>query len=238
MASNKAGDSRNRRSLVAKCLRSIAALLAVAALSLLVGVVVPRGGPAAGGDDGPPRRILVLKGPIHSDIALPADPSTRQHFAFLADAGLPLDQLNASWIIVGWGGRAFYTETPTWSDLRPMPVLRTLTGDAAALHVELAGVIDTRSPDVLAIDLSDKAYRDLVAAVLGSFTPGEDGRPREIVGAGYGEFDRFFEARWTFHLMSNCNSWTAAMLRKGGQSTGLWTPLPQALFLSLALHAD
>ena len=210
-------------------------------MGLVLGVVIPRSG--AGSEAGElhagegSHRVLVLKGPIHSDIALPADPQIRQRFGFLADAGLPIDRPDAQWIIVGWGGRSFYTQTPTWADLKPMPVVKTIIGDASVLHVALAGPIDAADPGVYAIDLSDAAYNRLLGAVMASFDTDRDGRPAVLAGAGYGPYDRFFEARGTFHLFDNCNSWTAATLRRAGITTGLWTPLPQLLFLALDLHA-
>ena len=42
------------------------------------------------------------------------------------------------WLILGWGGRAFYLETPDWADLKPMPVIKALTVDRAVMHVGVA----------------------------------------------------------------------------------------------------
>ncbi|MDE1994743.1 MAG: DUF2459 domain-containing protein, partial [Rhizobiaceae bacterium] len=62
------------------------------------------------------QRIFVLSNPIHTDIAVPLTGETRERFAFLGDAGIPVNAPDAEWLIVGWGGRAFYLETPTWAD--------------------------------------------------------------------------------------------------------------------------
>lgn len=238
---------RARRSII--LLRSLAVALLLFAASLALGTLLERPGverPGVAAADGiaagdpaaaaTTHRILLLKGPIHSDIALPADPQTRQSFAFLADAGLPASRPDVEWIIVGWGGRSFYTETPTWADLKPMPLLKTITGDASAMHVALAGPIDADHPDVRAFELTGTAYQRMVTAMLAGFTPGPDAGTVEIAGKNYGPYDRFFEAEGTFHLLANCNAWTAAMLREAGIATGLWTPLPGLLFLSLDLH--
>ncbi|MER9496898.1 DUF2459 domain-containing protein [Mesorhizobium sp. M0587] len=42
----------------------------------------------------------------------------RRRFHFLVDAGLPSDAPEVRYIVFGWGGRAFYLETPTWSQLK------------------------------------------------------------------------------------------------------------------------
>ncbi len=213
---------------------AVVALLFFAVVA--AGVAVPRGGTTADTQVGQSRQILLLAGPVHSDIALPADPLTRERFAFLSAANLPLEHPDLRWIIVGWGGRSFYTQTPTWAELKPMPVVKTLVGDRSAMHVALAGPIDRTQPGVEAISVSEAAYRRLLDAVLDDFARDKKGAPVLIRGVAYGPDDRFFEARGTFHILRNCNTWTARMLRAAGITTGLWTPLPQLLSLSLEFH--
>lgn len=65
-------------------------------------------------------RILLLSGPIHTDIAIPLDEETRAAFSFLGNTDFPLVHPNAEWLIIGWGGRAFYLETPTWAELKAL----------------------------------------------------------------------------------------------------------------------
>ncbi len=52
------------------------------------------------------RRILILNNPIHTDIALPADPDVLEAFGFVSDGGLELDYPGVFWIAFGWGGRS------------------------------------------------------------------------------------------------------------------------------------
>ena len=230
--------TRQRRRRFSACgPRAVALAVALVIAVLCLGVVIPRGGSMPGDANAPSRKILVLKGPIHTDIALPADPETRARFAFLGKSGLPIERPDVGWIIAGWGGRSFYTETPTWADLKPMPLIRTILGDASTVHLALAGEIHEQAPEVMVIELPDAAYKRLLASIMSSFAPDDPGgAPVDIAGANYGLYDRFFEARGTFHLLANCNSWTAAMLRDAGVTTGLWTPLPSLLFLSLDLY--
>lgn len=182
-----------------------------------------------------PRRILVLSGPIHTDIAIPLDDATRAAFPFLDAAGVPVGHPAARWLIVGWGGRAFYLETPTWADLKPLPVLRALTVDRSVLHVDVAGEALGSQPGVAAFDVDQRQLAELIAFVAGSFAS-ETGAVAAIPGAGYGAHDRFFEAKGLFNIFVGCNTWTAAALRTAGLRSGLWTPLPQSLVLSLRLY--
>lgn len=207
-----------------------------------LGVLIPR--PILVSDEKPgdavpgkgqTRRILILSNPIHTDIALPADPDVLQAFGFVSEGGLELDYPGVHWIVFGWGGRSFYIETPTWGHLRAGPVLDALTWDASVMHVRRAGAIPENLDTVLALDLEAASFKRLQEAISDSFLV-EDDRPVPIIGAAYDDHDIFFPARGGFNAFSGCNTWTARMLREGGYQTGLWTPLPFGLTSSLTLH--
>jgi uncharacterized protein (TIGR02117 family) len=207
--------------------------LALAALgAVALGAAVPRG-PATGAPPGS-ERVLLLAGPIHTDLALPLDARTRARFGFVAEAGVPLDHPSARWLVVGWGGRAFYLGTRTWADLRPGPVARALTLDRAALHVDVLGAVAVPQDGVLALDLDPAARERLEATLLAAFARDGAGRPVPIAEPGYGPTDRFFEALGRFNLLAGCNTWTATALRSAGLRTGAWTPLPRPLLGSVA----
>lgn len=215
--------------------RFVLGALLILLLLLVAGTVIPRPllAPVKALPD-QPRRILVLSGPIHTDIALPLDETTRAAFAFLDAAGVPVGHPQARWLIVGWGGRAFYLETPTWADLKPLPVLRALTVDRSVLHVDVATGALADQPGVAAFDLDKESYARLIAFIAGSFAA-EPAAVVAIPDAAYGTYDRFFEARGTFNALFGCNTWTAEALRTAGLRSGLWAPLPQSLILSLRL---
>ena len=184
-----------------------------------------------------PAQVLVLAGPIHTDIAIPIDEATRERFGFLRAAGVPIDDPAARWLLFGWGGRAFYLETPTWRDLRPGPVARALTVDRAVLHVDVLGEVAVPQEGVRAYAVDATARERLETAILASFDV-RGGRPAVIPDKGYGVTDRFFEATGWFNLFGGCNTWTAAMLREAGLTTGWWTPLSATLLWSLDLHGE
>jgi len=180
------------------------------------------------------RRAILLSSPIHTDIALPLDTETRQAFAFLRAGGVDIDNPGAAWLVIGWGGRAFYLQTPTWGDLKPMPAFKALTVDRAVLHADLAGPMEADRPGTKEFKVSEVGYRRMLAFMVASFSR-EQGLAMPISGAGYGDFDQFYEAGGHFNVLVGCNTWTAAALRSGGLRTGWWNPLPQSLALSLSL---
>ena len=218
-----------------KLLKGLAIIVVLAAIAVVAGMVIPRPWRAP-----PPEttsatdRILVLSNPIHTDVAIPATPDILKRFSFLADAGLDLGNPDVRYIIFGWGGRAFYTETPTWADLKPMPVFKSLTLDSAVMHVQLAGDIPLDHPDVTPIDVSAAGFARLSDYIASSFTDGDE-KPVPL-GFSYGQGDAFFEGQGRFNALAGCNTWTGAGLREAGIATGLWTPLPWLLRISLRLH--
>lgn len=209
--------------------------LAVAA-AVILGTVMPR--PlfrSVEAADSSPRRILVLANPIHTDIAIPIRQDLLERFDFLGAEGLPVDLPQARYLVFGWGSRAFYLNTPTWSELRPGPVLRALTLDSSVIHVSLAGTISEENPDVAGFDLTEAGFERLLAFVEHGFQQ-QERSPAKIEGASYGDYDLFFEANGSFNALAGCNTWTAGALRAAGIRTGWWTPLPSTLFYSLRLH--
>lgn len=212
-----------------RLLRALSAGFLLVLFALGLGTFVPRPlvGPSLGGST-ETREILLLSNPIHTDIALPLDDEVRAAFADLTPSGLPIGMPGAAYLVFGWGGRSFYIETPTWGDLKPLPVLRALTLDRSVMHVEVAGPIDRGHKAVRVLSVSAEGRRRMIAAIRDSFQR-DGGLPLVIEGAAYSLDDAFFEARGGFNALAGCNTWTAAMLRQGGLTTGWWTPLPQLL---------
>lgn len=213
--------------------------IAVAVASVIIGTITPRPlwrDRVAGAADAT-KQILLLSNPIHTDIAIPVDDAVRAQFGFLSAARIPTDLPQVRYVIFGWGGRAFYTETPTWSDLKVLPTFKGLTLDRSVMHVEIAGDIDRQDPSVTVVNVTEGGLAALADAVRNSFADSIGG-PTLLAGLSYGKYDAFFEAEGYFNALFGCNTWTAAMLRQAGISTGWWEPLPLLLRISLHLHND
>lgn len=213
-------------------------LICVPILLGILGTVIPYpfvSGQSEGGAPG--KRILVVSNPIHTDIAIPMDPISLEAVAFLAGTGPPLEHPEARWLLIGWGARSFYLETPTFADIKPGPTFRALTIDSSVMHVDVLGDISQSDPAVMAVDLSDDAYRQLLSSISSSFTRVE-GRVVPVDGFALGTSDKFYEAEGLFNALLGCNTWTAHVLRSAGLRTGLWNPLPVSLTTSLGLFNE
>ncbi len=204
-------------------------------LLLVLGTIVPRPFFADGAGGLRDREILLLSNPIHTDIALPVDEDLRRAFAELQEDGIAVNHPAAAYLVFGWGGRSFYTETPTWADLKPMPVLLSFTLDQSVMHVDVTGDFPADLAGVKRLRISEAGYQLLLAGIGASFVR-KDGKVQLIPGVAYGLNDAFFEANGWFNAFAGCNTWSAAMLRQAGIRTGWWTPLPPLLRWSVDLH--
>ncbi|TIQ75518.1 MAG: TIGR02117 family protein, partial [Mesorhizobium sp.] len=156
--------------------RFLASLVVAIVLAVVLGTFIPRPLlPAAAADPVATRHILVLKNPIHTDIAIPVDDDVRKRFHFLVDSGIPADMAEVRYIVFGWGGRAFYLETPTWSELKAVPVMKALTLDASVMHIDVAGNIVEPHPDVAGFDISEERFAALLDFIAASFQQGPNG---------------------------------------------------------------
>jgi uncharacterized protein (TIGR02117 family) len=209
----------------------------VVALVFLVvlGTLLPRPLFADRSEGPAEHRILVISNPIHTDIAVPLDDDVRARFAPLVQAGIQADHPGARYLVFGWGSRAFYIETPTWSELKPGPLFSALTLDRSVMHVSVAGALEDAGIPLRSFALGGAEFERLLDFIETSFASGQQG-PIAIADASYGEFDVFFEANGRFTALLGCNTWTAAALREAGLKTGWWNPLPQTLGLSLDLY--
>ena len=174
--------------------------------------------------------MLLVRGPIHYDFLLPLDAQTREHFAFLRADGFDLDHQQAQWLVMGWGGRDFYTTTGTYRDVNARAVWRGVTGDASVMRVDLAGDLptDLRSRP---LNMTAAQYTALVDAIANSF----DGSPAIAIN-GYNDFDSFYPARGRFDITRTCNDWVGRMIRAAGLRFGVWTPMAASVSLSYWLY--
>ncbi|AOH82947.1 hypothetical protein AWL63_02095 [Sphingomonas panacis] len=123
-------------------------------------------------------------------------------------------------ITIGWGERAFYLETPTWADVKPLTVLAAALGtDSVVAHVDHLPW-PTPDPDSRVITLRPQEYRRLAAFIRASFAP------RGWHRTGYFRNDAFYAARGRYSALRTCNAWTGDALRYAGVRVGAWTPFP------------
>lgn len=168
--------------------------------------------------------VGVSSNPFHADLILPAD-------GWRDVLGLPD---NAVYLVIGWGQRAFYLETPRFDDLSPHTALDALFGrGAATLHVAWLPGMALPGPSVARFTVTPEQLARLKAYVRTYLVLDQSGKATRIPGA-YGTTDYFYAAtgHWTPAL--TCNEWVGRALREADIRTGLWTPFSYGLLTHLA----
>jgi uncharacterized protein (TIGR02117 family) len=208
--------------------------------AMVIGTLMPRPffAPRVFGANEETRTVLLISNAIHTDIAFPADPDVINKFPFLIDAETQPDAYRFAWVMVGWGGRSFFIETPTWADLKPMPVFRALTIDQSVMHTYAFPHTLPRYPEVSFFTVTQGAFNRMLDKALEGFERDNAGQPVLIPGAAYGDSDNFYEGVGGFNAIVGCNTWTASVLRAGGIKTGWWNMLPINLQTSIKLWND
>lgn len=190
-------------------------------LAAVAGALIP--GHVEGTPSGDDVEIVLIAGPIHYDILLPLDAPTQAAFGFV-------QATDADWLVVGWGSRAFYTQTGDYTDLDPRVIWQAATGDAAVVRFDLAyGAWDQVG---LVVPLSTDQFAQLRGEILQLLSRDADGFPRAIPGVGLTKRDVFYEAKGHFSILRTCNVWIGAVLRAVGVPMGAWTPTPYSVTLS------
>ncbi len=175
-------------------------------------------------------------GPIHYDLLLPLTPDLRNRLAFAAAAGVLINHPEAEWLVVGWGGEAFYTTVGTYADLSAQAVWRAVTGDASVLRLDVAGRVTTH-PGLDWHLLADGQLAALITRIEDEFLRDSNGRPIPLAHPGQTGTDAFFSAQSRFHLFRTCNVWLGQVLRAAGVPFGAWTPTTRSVRLSLWWNA-
>lgn len=205
----------------------VVGLMLAFALSAWIGAAIPRNAdwqePAEG------ITILIGDNGVHTEIVMPLETEVidwRDHFPLAALADPSPDYTNVG---LSWGERAFFLQTPSWSQLDPITGLSALAGEDALLHAAFY-VRPAPADDFRPVVLRPEEYRRLATAIAAQVPPPGERR----VYPGYDRHDFFTTARGRYHLGNTCNQWTSDQLANAGVQTGWWTPLPGGVMQYIA----
>jgi uncharacterized protein (TIGR02117 family) len=136
-------------------------------------------------------------------------------------------------VIIGYGHRDFYLNTPSWAELSLATAVDAALGlGSTLLHVDHV-VAPQEGPEQVALTLSEEEYRRLVEFIRPRFRLGPDGRTIPVPDAGYYGNDAFYEANGGYSAILTCNEWTGRALRAAGVRMGRWTPIEQSVMWRL-----
>lgn len=176
--------------------------------------------------------IFVNTNGIHTGIAMPLHNAVMDWRPYVPAEHLRVPA-RGNYIVVGYGHREFYLNTPSWSALS----LATATDAALGLGETLVHVDHVQDPreseEQRALTLSPDEYRRLVAFIRPRFRLDAAGRTMPLPGRGYATNDAFYEAEGGYSAVLTCNEWTGRALRAAGVRMGWWTPVEQSVMWRL-----
>ena len=191
-------------------------------LSAWIGALIPRNADWVEPDPKAEETIPIMIGTngIHTEIVMPNSNAYRDWLALFPLTDMPHNGRAYTHVSVSWGERAFFLETPSWTDLNPITAIGALTGGDAVAHVAHY-VRPAPSDSFRILHLRPAEYRRLTDAIENQLVP--DHTSTRV--AGYSDHDVFYDTLETYHLGNTCNQWTADQLFKAGVKTGSWTPM-------------
>lgn len=178
-------------------------------------------------------KIAVISNGVHTDIAVPAITRLKDWTQAFPPDSFDVKDANCSYIGFGWGDKGFYLYTPTWDDLKFSTAFKAATGlSETAMHVRYLKEKKRNSEHCAILTLDSSSYKTLVHYIESSFEKKEN-NPIKLNHPGYGDMDRFYEAKGTYSLFKTCNCWTTNGLKATGLQVGLWCPFAAGLMNSL-----
>jgi len=226
---------RRRRLALRWLLRGLVATFTFAALYLLAiwvlgAIPVHRGWR-------PPTRgveIMISSNGIHTDFYLPTKTAQQDWSTFAPLQHVSTRREVAPFVLIGWGDRGFFLDTPTWDDLSVGTALSAVfLPTPSVMHVYYRHWLPQADEQTVRLLLREEEYAQLVAYIERSFRRGDDGRPVMIRDRQYSSSDVFYEGVGSYHLFYTCNNWANGALDAAGVTTPLWSPFDGAIFAHL-----
>ena len=174
------------------------------------------------------RTICITNNRFHADILLPISDRAYKGDNYWHNNYKSTDR----YLSFGWGDRVFFRNPPT-------QLGQQLTLGFKALFLPTPSALRVRryrsmpqSLEVKCVQVSRSNYLQLIEFIQNSLELDERGKKILI------SFDRpngssFYAAQDTYSFLYNCNSWTAAALRKANINTPLWAGIPAAIVFHL-----
>jgi uncharacterized protein (TIGR02117 family) len=170
--------------------------------------------------------IYLVRSGVHTDVVMPLYHPT-QDWTTVFKQNRPLDS-TLNHIAVGWGHKAFYMETPTWSDLTAKNALSATFGlGASAAHVRTIAR-PAHDPTCRVMMVNEHQYESLTSYIKATVCAQDSAAvPIPLLAQPH---DLYYEAQGRYHALRTCNTWIADALIAAEQSGPIWTASTEGLF--------
>lgn len=174
----------------------------------------------------PVNYISVTYGLAHTNILIDLSQASTQWHQLLPELVPNKEGL----LLIGWGDRETYQSTPTWADLKVWVAFKALfVHTPSVLHVRYLPYSSSLLDPVISLEISAVMAKKIESNILNSF---KDNVP-VMLSSGYGNSDRFYYSKGSYHLFNTCNTWTGDVLRQSGVEISAWTPFSYNVIHSL-----
>lgn len=188
-------------------------LLLYVAFSFLLSYIPT--GKAAAADGG--KKVYFFSNGVHLDFVFPLElipDDLKDQFTYSSSARL---------LAVGWGDKGFYLDTETWAELKASVAIKAMfLPSPTAMHITEHSRISSQWSYAT---FSDQQLEEIWIYIRATFDTNTEGKIIELVGEGYGDLDRFYEAKGNYSCFKTCNTWVNTGLKRVGIRTAVWTPL-------------
>jgi len=211
------------------------ALLALVVFALLYGAAIWLLGNISVNDDHHPAdegvAVMIVSNGIHTDFYLPARHPKKDWTRFAPLEDMTVAPANAGYVLIGWGDRGFFLDTPTWDDLSVSTVTSAVfLPTSSVMHIYYHYYLPAPDERCRRLHLRDDEYERFVAYLERGFARDADGNPILIPGRSYTPSDVFYEGVGSYHLFHTCNNWASGALKAAGITQPLWSPLDGPIF--------
>ncbi len=177
-------------------------------------------------------KICVINFGIHSEIIVPFEHKIfdwRKHLGMGKNA-------DYNYLAFGWGEREFYMNPPREIDAKIVAGIKALfLPNPSVIRVEGYKNLP-QNFEIECFGVSQSGYLKLNKFIKNTFQLDQQGEKIRLSG-GSGNAS-YFEAKGTYSILRNCNSWTAEALRKADVNTPVWAGLSTAIMLHLDNSCD
>ena len=189
----------------------------------IYGAVIPVGNLDKKGDI----TIYVQTNGVHTDVCLPVITAQMNWLEFIPCEDFPEDA-SFDYIVVGWGDKGFFLDTPTWAELKVSTALNAaFLPSPTAMHVGY--IAEPKEDDEhIRVQISKNDYARMVRYVKNSFRL-KNGHVDLIAQGGYTKYDKFYEAKHSYHMFRTCNIWTNEALKSAHIKTGIFALFPDGI---------
>ncbi|WP_423818535.1 TIGR02117 family protein [Salinimicrobium sp. TIG7-5_MAKvit] len=211
----------------AKGLLAFLLLMLLYFVSAVIGSVIPVNKDQPQGGD---ITIYLRTNGAHTDFIFPVENEIMDWEQLVSPQHIPSKRANFEYISFGWGDLEFYQNTPEWSDLSfPTAMKAVFLPTPSAMHVTFEPMPRFTQP-IIAVDISEEQYRDLVSYVAKSFELNAAGGVIPVRDLHYNQNDAFFHAKRSLNSFYTCNTWINNGLKNANLRACLWTPFDDGIF--------